>query len=130
MKMILTRDIKAPSFTLGKLQCGKMELFSVEDAVREVKIPAVTAIPAGTYKVIINFSNRFKKPLPLLLDVPNFKGVRIHSGNTAADSEGCILVGTMRTKEGVANSRLAMGMVMDAMENAMQLGNEVWLEIV
>ena len=130
MKMTLTRDVITPTFTLGKLQCGKYEFFTCEDAVREVKIPAITAIPAGKYKVIISFSNRFKKPLPLLLDVPNFKGVRIHSGNTAADSEGCILVGTVRAKDRVINSRYAMSILQPLIEEDMRMGNDVWLEIV
>ena len=67
MKMLLTRDIKAPTVTYGKLECGKYVYQTMEDAVREVKIPKQTAIPAGTYKVIINFSQRFQKHLPLLL---------------------------------------------------------------
>lgn len=81
--MILTRDVKAPTFTLGKLEVGKYLYHTCEDAVRDVKIPGKTAIPAGEYKVIITFSNRFQKHLPLLLDVPNFTGVRIHAGNVA-----------------------------------------------
>lgn len=129
MKLVLTRDVKTPAFTLGKMTCGDLQLFTCEDAVREVKIPRFTAIPAGTYKVIITFSNRFKKHLPLLLDVPNFSGVRIHSGNTAGDTEGCILVGTTRTKGGVGNSRLAMGALMEALEKEIAGGGYVTIEI-
>jgi len=129
MKMILTREIKAPTFTLGKLQVGKLELNTCEDAIRDHKIAGITAIPEGTYKIIVNFSQRFQKHLPLLLDVPNFSGVRIHSGNTAVDTEGCILVGTTRTKGGVANSRYAMGLLMEEMQKAIDLGDNVWIEI-
>lgn len=127
--MQLTRDIKTPTMTLGKLTAGNLILMTCEDAIREIKIPGITCIPAGRYKVIISFSQRFQKPLPLLLDVPNFSGVRIHSGNTPLDTEGCILVGTARTKEGVSNSRLALGLLMDYMEAEMQGGKDVWIEI-
>jgi len=130
MKMVLIRDVKAPAFTLGRLTCGDLRFYTVEDAVRDVKIPAITAIRAGTYKVIINYSNRFKKHLPLLLDVPEFKGVRIHSGNTAADSEGCILIGTTRNKDGVGNSRVAMDVLMEALSKHIAGGGNVTIEIV
>lgn len=130
MKMTLIRDVKAPEFTLGKLQCGKYELFTCEDAIREVKIPGRTCVPTGTYKVIMNFSNRFQRIMPLLINVPNFEGVRIHSGNTSADTEGCVLVGTARTKEGVSNSRFASTTVNETIENALQLGQEITLEII
>jgi len=129
VKMKLMRDIKAPAFTLGRLEAGKLLFFTCEDAIRKEKIPGITAIPAGTYKVIINFSQRFQKPLPLLLDVPNFKGVRIHSGNTPADTEGCILVGISRTNGGVANSRYAMSLLMDELESQFSLGKDVYIEI-
>lgn len=129
MKMVLTREVKAPTLTLGKLEVGKLSLMTCEDAVRDHKIPGITAIPEGIYKVIVNFSQRFQKFLPLLLDVPNFSGIRIHSGNTTEDTEGCVLVGTTRTKGGVANSRYAMSLLMEELQKAIDLGDNVFIEI-
>ena len=107
MELTLKRDILADGYTLGLLSVdGKNYCYTVEDMVREgVKIPGKTAIPYGRYKVIVNMSNRFKKLMPLLIDVPGFSGVRIHSGNTAEDTEGCIIVGKVRTEKGVRDSR-------------------------
>ena len=91
------------TFTIGKLFIdGKdLNIFTLEDKVREIKGEPVdkwkvqnkTAIPKGIYKVIINLSNRFKRLLPLLLNVDGFEGVRIHPGNTSENTEGCILLG-------------------------------------
>ena len=53
-----------------------------------------TAIPIGTYEIIFNYSDSFKKILPLLLNVPLYMGIRIHSGNSAVDTKGCLLPGT------------------------------------
>jgi len=112
VKLYLERDVKAPTFTLGKLHVnGIRMLYTVEDKVRQVngvpviewKVKGETAIPTGDYRVIVSMSHRFKKMLPLLLDVPGFEGIRIHPGNTDKDTEGCILVGTHRTKEGVGD---------------------------
>jgi hypothetical protein len=77
----------------------------LEDAVRDVKIKNVTAIPKGTYEVAITFSNRFKQLMPLLLNVPNYEGVRIHWGNYSKDTEGCLLVGSTKAVNMVGNSR-------------------------
>lgn len=66
---------------------------TLEDASTTTKIKGESCIPVGKYEVQITMSNRFKKMLPLLIDVPNFEGVRFHGGNTEADTEGCILVG-------------------------------------
>lgn len=130
MNLLLLRNKSEESFTLGELFLNAEHFcYTVEDVVRNVKIPGKTAIPAGIYRIIINMSNRFKKELPLLLDVPNFQGVRIHSGNTAEDTEGCIIVGLQRTANGVADSRVAMDMLMQAMRASIAKGNEVIINI-
>lgn len=126
MNLLLNRDVLGDDFTLGKLSIdGKFFCYTVEDKVREKKIPAVTAIPYGTYKVSLTMSNRFKKILPLLHDVPEFTGVRIHSGNTAADSEGCIIVGLERHSKGVLRSRSAMDALMDVLQKARDMEIEI-----
>jgi len=131
MKLKLTRDVFENEFTLGGLEIdGEHFCFTVEDKIRFVKIKGITAIPAGKYKVILTFSNRFKKVLPLLMNVPNFEGVRIHSGNTAEDTEGCIIVGKVRTDRGVAMSRDAMKELMDMLKEAHTKNENVEIEIV
>lgn len=138
MKLVLERDVKAPNFTLGKLHVnGIRQFYTIEDKVRQVrglkvsswKVPGQTAIPTGTYRIIINYSNRFKRRLPQLLDVPGFEGIRIHSGNTDKDTEGCILVGTHRTSNGVANSRFACDVLQSEIERAIKNGRAVTIEI-
>lgn len=113
MKLDLIRVVRTPSRTLGTLLVdGELECFTMEDRDRLheglPKIPAQTAIPAGTYKVVLGFSTRFQKILPRVLEVPQFTGILIHSGNTEADTEGCILVGDALTKTAVQYSRQAM----------------------
>ena len=108
MKIKINRLYKTENSTIGELLIdGKFECFTLEDKERDVKIKGETAIPRGTYKVIINQSNRFKRLLPLLIDVDNFEGVRIHAGNTNHDTEGCILVGQTRSKDYISKSRKA-----------------------
>lgn len=131
MKLRLVRDILKPERTLSKLYNGSQFLmYMVEDAVREQKIPKVTAIPYGTYDVIITFSNRFKKDLPLLLDVPGYSGVRIHAGNTEEDTEGCLIPGLSRTESGVYSSTKAMGILQSMIQFELDMGERVEMEIV
>lgn len=119
MELTLTREPSTAHSTPGKLLVdGVFECFTLEDVVRPKKIPGETAIPAGTYKVIIDMSNRFKRLLPLVVDVPGFAGVRIHPGNTDKDTEGCILVGTSRSKDFVGNSRAAFDVLFKKMQAA------------
>lgn len=113
--MHLTRRIFAPEYTQGILSLGDHVFHTIEDAVREYKIPGKTAIPKGKYAVTITHSPRFGKRLPLLHNVPGFIGVRIHSGNTAKDTEGCILVGLSRGEGQIFQSRDAMRLLMDAL---------------
>jgi len=126
----LKRTVFHENFTLGELYLGNHFLFySCEDPPRDKKIAGITCIPKGRYEVVITMSNRFKKPLPLLLNVPNFEGVRIHSGNSAEDSSGCVLLGLTRTAVGVANSQAAMALFMKRLEAALKVG-KVYVNIV
>lgn len=77
------------------------------DEIKELKVFAQTAIPEGRYEMIVNFSNRFQQYMPLLLGVPGFEGIRIHPGNTALHSEGCLLLGQTVGSDFVGNSRIA-----------------------
>lgn len=105
MKLLLKRIFKGNTYTIGKLYIdGEYFCDTLEDKVREVKIKNETAIPTGTYKVIVNMSPRFKRLLPRLLDVPGFDGILIHRGNTDKDTSGCILVGENKVKGKVINS--------------------------
>ena len=103
MKITICRFEFSDTYTIGKLTtdvdtewCYVLEDKVREDGIHPVqvwKVPGETAIPKGTYKVVMDFSNHFQKNLPHILDVPGYEGVRIHPGNTAADTEGCLLVG-------------------------------------
>ena len=126
MKIEVKRLYKTENSTIGELTVdGKFECYTLEDKERDVKIKGETAISKGTYKVIINQSNRFKKLLPLLLNVPNFKGVRIHPGNSNHDTEGCILVGQSISKDYISKSRKAF----EKLFKKMQLAKEITLTI-
>lgn len=116
MKLTLKRSEYNKTNTIGDLFIeNNFYCHTLEDVDRELdqnipesiekKIYGETAIPKGTYKVILSYSPRFKRTLPLLLNVPGFSGIRIHPGNTEADTLGCILVGTKTLDQQVFNSR-------------------------
>ena len=122
MKIEIKRLHKTEFSTIGELSIdGIWECYTLEDVERDVKIKCETAIPRGTYKVIINQSNRLKRLLPLLLNVPNFEGVRIHAGNTNHDTEGCILVGRTRSKDFIGQSRKAFDTLFAKMQKAKEI---------
>jgi len=130
MNLRLLRKTFTDTSTIGALTIdGKPECFTLEDKVRAVKIAGKTAIPAGIYEVTITFSDRFRKPLPLLLNVPNYAGIRIHPGNTAADTEGCILVGTTQGKDMIGNSRIAFAALFTKLQAALQK-EKIFMEVV
>lgn len=102
MKLTLTRISMGDDCTVGVLSDGLEALcYTLEDRLREIegipvtdwKVPGSTAIPRGSYRVVCDYSERFHRVLPRLLDVPGFEGIRIHPGNTSKDTEGCVLVG-------------------------------------
>ena len=105
--------------TVGKMYVdGVYECYTLEDAIRNgTKIIGKTAIPIGEYKLIVDASTRFKQDMPHILDVPDFTGVRIHSGNTSADTDGCILVGTSwNGKDFIGNSKIAYKKLFDKLK--------------
>jgi hypothetical protein len=124
MKLTLKRNFKGADYTIGKLYIdGHYFCDTLEDTVRPAnkKISGKTAIPAGNYKVIKSYSPRFKKILPEILNVPNFTGVRIHAGNTAKDTDGCILLGLNKTKGAVLDSQATMTYFMARTPNEFEL---------
>ncbi|SCX40363.1 DUF5675 family protein [Nitrosospira sp. Nsp1] len=133
MELFLKRNHGTTGYTAGRLyQLNQFECYTLEDQERPHKIPGETAIPTGKYQVVVTFSNRFQKPLPLLLAVPGFSGVRIHSGNTAADTEGCILVGANDGNPGdgwLGRSREAFTALFAKIQAAIAAGEKVWITI-
>lgn len=127
MKLELERVQLDADVTIGSLVVDDVWLaWTVEDAVREKKgqgwpawkIAGKTAIPFGVYDIDITRSQRFQRDLPLLLNVSGFAGVRIHPGNTAADTEGCILPGLDRAAKSVGRSRAAFDPLFQLLRDA------------
>jgi hypothetical protein len=121
VKLTVKRLWPFPSCTIGQLYVdGLPECYTLEDTVRPhgEKVPGKTAIPEGEYRVIITESQRFGRRLPILLDVPNFSGIRIHAGNTMDDTEGCILVGETRGHNCIGCSRAALEKLMAKLESS------------
>lgn len=123
MELKLNRIFLGSSATIGELLVNDKYLCdTLEDRVRPEgeKVYGKTAIPEGTYEVKLTHSPRFKKILPEILNVPNFSGIRIHTGNSSKDTEGCILVGTWdgEKEDWVGNSRIAFDELMALLEKA------------
>lgn len=138
MEILVKRIAKKETYTIGKMYidgkyfCDTLEdkdrglsQSMTEEEIRKRKVYGLTAIPAGAYKVIVNYSERFGKLMPLLLDVKGYAGVRIHSGNTPSDTLGCILVGRNTAKGMVTESRKTFLRLMETLKR----NNEVVLRI-
>lgn len=137
MNLTVFRDLKNDSFSSGELSIdGVFQCWTLEDTDRGLtnsechrKVWGKTAIPAGRYEVIINFSARFKKYMPLLLTVPCFEGIRIHAGNTVEQTDGCILVGKERSSGGtISQSRAAFNELMEILQEA-EKREKIFLEV-
>lgn len=113
MTLRLLREPSRNGATIGALFIdGVFHSWTLEDVVRDVKVPGETAIPFGRYAVTLTPSPRFNRVLPEVLNVPNFQGVRIHAGNRKDDTEGCILVGLDRGDAWIGRSQMALSGLM------------------
>lgn len=141
MELKLVRKYLGKDFTEGKLFINNgFQCYTVEDTDRKLetigcegKVQNSTCIPRGKYKVTISKSVRFGKFLIEILDVPCFKGIRIHSGNSSEDSEGCIIVGKSNARDDdnwVSESRIAYDALHKRVKEALSAGEDVMLEVL
>lgn len=135
MKLRVERLWKKPAYTVGRLFVdGKLFCNTLEDTVRDLsnekKVYGKTAIPYGKYKVVYNWSPKFGRNLPRLLNVPAFEGILIHPGNTADDSAGCILVGRNTEVGRLTESRYTSDKLNVLIEDAQRRGESITIEIV
>ena len=147
MELILERIAKRKTYTIGRLYireqvmdeylpgyedhyfCDTLEPTWRDYANGAYKVKGRSAIPEGRYAVVISYSPRFKQWLPILLGVPKFEGIRIHAGNTAKDTEGCILVGQNREVGKVLDSRKWLYELKQRIVEAKDRDEAVWITI-
>lgn len=99
------------------------------DEIAAVKVKGATAIPRGVYEIKVTYSPRFKRNLPILLETKGFVGVRIHGGNSAEDTEGCLLPGVNNVVGRVTNSRYWANILQHRIEQAIAKGERVFIEV-
>lgn len=131
MYLKVSRDLKLEDRTGGVLYVDEDFFgYTCEDTVRDSKITGKTAIPAGTYDVVLEDSPKYGKDCPTIKDVPGFTYIRIHSGNTEEDTEGCLLVGYKQYANGtIAESRPAIAKLKAMIQAEIKSGGEVQLSI-
>lgn len=153
MELILKRIAKRKGYTIGRLSITPLQLprggesdastrgglegpfcDTLEPTWRDYahggrKLKGRSAIPEGRYPVVITWSPRLKEWLPLLVNVPMFQGIRIHAGNTAEDTKGCILVGQNLKKGMVLNSRRWLKRLKERIVEAKDRGEAVWITV-
>ena len=146
MELVLTRIAKRGTYTIGRLSIGGAYFCdTLEPAALELKTSVAKesvlrsprkaaelkpfAIPEGRYAVVISYSPKMREWLPILLGVPMFTGIRIHAGNTAKDTQGCILVGRNLKKGMVLNSRIWLRRLKEKIVEAKGRGEAVWITV-
>lgn len=143
MEITVKRKFKGNNYTIGSLYiddkyfCDTLEDIDrgltdnmTDSYISTVKVVDQTAIPTGSYKVTITYSNRFQKLLPLINNVKGFSGIRIHSGNTKEDTSGCILVGFNTKKGKVVNSRVTFNKLFNILQDTLNNGEQVEIKII
>ena len=132
MNIVIKRIFCGENYSIGRLFLdGKYFCDTLEDTVRPagVKVPGQTAVPAGMYGLELNKSPRFGRVIPLLVEVPGFTGVRIHAGNCAADTEGCILVGFNQIKGRLVGSRATEKRLCEKLQEVADKGEKLEITI-
>jgi len=147
MELILERIAKRKAYTIGRLSireqvmdeylpgyedhyfCDTLEPTWRDYEHGAYKVKGKSAIPEGRYAVVISYSPKFGAWLPILLGVPKFEGIRIHAGNTAKDTEGCILVGRNQRVGEVLESRKWLYELKQKIVEAKGRGEAVWITI-
>jgi len=130
MLLTLQRQSLKNDRTLGELLVdGQHFAWTLEDAIRKRKVPNETAIPDGVFECVVNYSNRFGRMLPMLLNVPNFTAVRFHGGNGPDDTEGCILVGAEHDAERIWNCSAVVTRLTNMIRSATMTG-KVFVEVL
>ncbi len=143
LHLTLIRKWKKPEYTIGQLFAGgRMICNTIEDCdrglnqhmteteIKRIKVQNETAIPVGTYKLTVSMSPEFGRKLIEVLNVPGYLGIRIHKGNTAKDSAGCILPGNNTEKGKVTNSTKFEELLTSMVESAISNGEEAYLTII
>ena len=131
------RPDKGEAFTPGRMYVNGLHFgFTCEDEDRHLetvgikeKIHGRTGISRGTFPLEVTFSSRFKRELPYVAGVPGFEGIRIHGGNRAEDSLGCILLGQVRTATGIAQCANTVSRLIAMIKAAEEKRELCWLEV-
>lgn len=143
MEIQLIRKYRKTNYTIGQLfingqyfsdtledtDRGLKNYMSLEE-IRRIKVFGSTCIPYGTYKVSITYSPKFKKNLPLINNVKGFEGIRIHSGNTNYDTQGCVLLGFNKVKGKVINSKDTIDKFINLVQKAIDIGEQITIHII
>ena len=142
MEIKLHRKYRGTNYCIGKLYInneyfsdvledpdrGLQNTMSVQE-IQQLKVKGDTCIPYGTYDITITYSPKFKKRLPLINNVKGFEGIRIHSGNTSKDTEGCLLLGFNKIKGKVINSKETVDKFITIVQQALNNGEKVTIQI-
>ncbi len=131
--LLLDRKIFTDKSTIGELldidRVTKL-CFTLEDTCRKKKVYGETAIPSGKYKIVLSNFRESEKQYPMLIDVPLYAGIFIHSGNIANDTHGCVLVGMRMDKDSIYDSKRALNDVVIPKIQSLLSKGDVFLQIM
>lgn len=142
LELTVERAWKKPTYTIDRFYIdGAFLCNMIEDRdrgltqsmslaeIKSKKVYGETAIPSGRYEVKMTYSPKFKRVLPLICNVPGFDGIRIHRGNTAADSLGCLLPGENKAVGKVINSTKYEKEIVERLTTATEVGMSIFITI-